>query len=27
MDRHRRHFSIRPFNAYLSGSLCRTFRL
>ena len=19
MDRHRRHFSIRPFNAYLSG--------
>lgn len=26
MDRHRRHFSIRPFNAYLSGSLCRTFR-
>ncbi|HHQ8964792.1 TPA: protein YoaL [Escherichia coli] len=27
MDRHRRHFSIRPFNACLSGSLCRTFRL
>ena len=26
MDRHRRHFSIRPFNAYLSA-LCRTFRL
>ena len=21
MDRHRRHFSIRPFNAYLSGSM------
>ncbi|EFJ66292.1 hypothetical protein HMPREF9547_02496 [Escherichia coli MS 175-1] len=27
MDRHRRHFSIRPFNACLSGTLCRTFRL
>lgn len=27
MDRHRRHFSIRPFNACLSGSLCRNFRL
>ncbi|ENU2468967.1 protein YoaL, partial [Escherichia coli] len=25
MDRHRRHFSIRPFNACLSGTLCRTF--
>ncbi|EPT9967655.1 protein YoaL, partial [Shigella flexneri] len=22
MDRHRRHFSIRPFNACLSGTLC-----
>ena len=27
MDRHRRHFSIRPFNACLSGTLCRSFRL
>ncbi|MFV2854644.1 protein YoaL [Escherichia coli] len=27
MDRHRRHFSIRTFNACLSGTLCRTFRL
>src|SRR5699024_12424958 len=27
MDRHRRQFSIRPFNAYLSGTLCRNFRL
>ncbi|ENW8978477.1 hypothetical protein EJF13_RS02665 [Escherichia coli] len=27
MDRHRRHFSIRPFNACFSGTLCRTFRL
>ena len=23
MDRHRRHFSIRPFNAYLSFAFCR----
>ncbi|AUT26251.1 hypothetical protein DWS23_03285 [Escherichia coli] len=27
MDRHRRHFSIRPFSACLSGTFCRTFCL
>ncbi|EOC1854239.1 protein YoaL [Escherichia coli] len=27
MDRHRRHFSIRPYSACFTGIFCRTFYL